>query len=267
MSYGAVVDVGDCTWLPAGMWLADAGAMRRLGFVLVVLYAGCLGNCFFESNDCPGHASSGCMGGGNCDCPLSDSLGSANGTHCGKPNLTCSDSLFSAPSCTSDSLTLSWQCTRPPDFSFARFDFSIPRPDLHVKVGCSDYRDCLVDCMASVQNANLATCTASCAPAASSAAVAAYDAAVQCAVDHCVGDTDASTGKCVRESDGDGGSTLFNEDGTPLSPTDTGTGMKRCNLCLHDAHASLQDQSCTHPGSADCDPTECAALVTACVLD
>ncbi len=207
------------------------------------------------------------MGGGNCDCPLTSNLASADDTPCHTPNLHCGATLFSTPSCTCDPGTRTWQCTQPPDFSFMPFDFSIPVPDLHVKVGCSDYRYCLLDCMASVQNANLATCTASCAPAASSAAIAAYDAVVHCAVDHCLGDTDAGNGKCVRESDDDGGSTLFNEDGTPLSPTDTGTGMKRCNLCLHDAHASLQDQTCTQPGTADCNPTECEPLVTACVLD
>ncbi len=129
--------------------------------------------------------------------------------------------------------------------------------------GCSAYTTCLVNCFQTTVNASLTTCQASCAPAVSGAAIVSYSAAVDCGETYCVGGVDGGAGKCLRAPDG----SLLNEDGTPRSPTDSGTGQKRCGLCVHDALARLYGETCTQQSSADCNPAVCTAAIDACLAD
>ncbi len=212
------------------------GAMGRAGLIFVALCAGCFNHCEYENDRCPSASAVSSLDGRTCN-PDADS-------EC------VSDSV----ACVCDALTRRWDCVS------AKRDLSAQR-DLTVTAACGEYVTCLDRCFQTTINPSVATCEGSCAPSASGDAVLRYAAAVDCGEAHCAGGTDAGATACLRASDG----TLLNEDGTPRSPTDPGTGQKRCNLCLHDALAELHGETCTVSGSADCKPAACKASVDACL--
>lgn len=213
--------------------------MHRYGIVLLALLGGCFNTCY--SGD---------------SCPSSSEVASLDGRLCDEDrDYVCENGTTS---CECDPQLGRWRCAP------IRMDLSAAPKDLSTPpVGCGAYVACLNNCFDTTVNPSLATCEASCAPSVSGAAILAYLDAVSCAESHCAGALDAGTAACLRAADG----TLLNEDGTARSPTDPGTGQKRCNLCLHDATAKLYDEACTAPASADCDPSACAATVEACLQD
>jgi hypothetical protein len=212
--------------------------MRRLGVLFVALAAGCFNQCDYSGYSCPASSEIDTLDGRTCDPDKNGECGT------------------STQSCVCESGSRRWHCET------LRVDFSAVAKDLSVAgAGCASYVSCLLDCYKTQPNASEATCTTSCAPAVSGDAVIRYGAATSCVETNCLSADDAGAARCQRATDGE----LLNEDGTPRSPSDSGTGTKRCNLCLHDGLAGLYGTACTQPGSADCKPAACTAAVDACL--
>ena len=155
--------------------------MRKLGFIFIVVCAGCFDFC--KPASCPDHANSGGCSAPNCDCPLTSQLPGKNGTSCrGTKADTCSaDDL----DCICDPASLIWHCSRP-DFATPAPDLARPRDMAH-KLRCIGYRDCLADCYGTDPYPSETKCEGLCKPA-SQPASSGRELARQCP---------ASAGRCA----------------------------------------------------------------------
>jgi hypothetical protein len=133
--------------------------------------------------------------------------------------------------------------------------------DASTKNGCNGFVTCLGDCM-SVSGATFTGCENACGSQSRPGTVNLFNNALVCGQNHCLGDLDAGTGKCRMS-----GSTLVNQDGSMIMPSDPGTGYKACGACLNDATARLFGSPCSSLSSPDCNPAECTGVTTNCLSD
>jgi hypothetical protein len=150
-------------------------------------------------------------------------------------------------------------------------DGPAPAPDLSIpgaKVGCVGFISCLNDCFSANPNADLMTCETTCSKTAKTTASTEYNNALDCGQQHCLGNVDAMTGKCLLTADG---TTLINKDGSMIDdmndPTDGSNPLKDCGRCLNDALARLFGNTCDLMSSPDCNPTECKTVTDTCLND
>jgi hypothetical protein len=136
------------------------------------------------------------------------------------------------------------------------------------KSGCVGFLSCLNDCFTANPNATLMSCETTCAKTAKTTAPTEYNNALDCGQQHCLGNVDAMTGKCLLSADG---TRLINKDGTMIDnmndPTDGSNPNKDCGRCLNDALARLFGNTCDLMSSPDCNPTECKTVTDTCLND
>jgi len=165
--------------------------------------------------------------------------------HCG-PYLMCTPTtILGGPLTLEDQHATALACTR-----------GLPR------IGCSDFRYCFVGCFADIPGATTTECITLCAKGARMGAAQKFSDALTCGMEHCLGSGEGMIGKCERD-----GEAFVNEDGSAIQSTDPGTGSKRCGACLNEALAALYSGACADIGSPDCNPSQCAALTSACLDD
>jgi hypothetical protein len=138
-------------------------------------------------------------------------------------------------------------------------DLSLPAGQ---KYGCNGFVGCYTDCFATnPSTATASGCKSSCEPKSQPGASDTFDAALQCGQLWCISKKNTvASYKCMVS-----GSSLVNMDGTQISDSDPGTGLKACGACLANALASLFGDTCS--STTDCNPPACSTEMNACLSD
>jgi hypothetical protein len=153
------------------------------------------------------------------------------------------------------------------DLTASAHDLSAGEDLKMANVGCHGYVACMNDCFMT-PGATSAGCNTMCGKQANTGAAAKYNAALTCCQAHCAGPADMPY-KCMLDPTTNN---YVNLDGTPISGSDPGTGLKQCNQCLVDSCAALFMNPCTSMSSVDCstnsgDPIGCDSVMMACASD